>query len=141
MRRHLLFGVILILLFTTLALADGGSVLTFPFENESTDRNLDWLGEGISELMIDRLQSEPGLYVLFRDERLGALGDYYSSLTAADGNVFAISQKGTVTVFSGSNALEVLARNEMGETVMSTPAIVDGRIYLRTEKRLMCFGK
>jgi hypothetical protein len=29
----------------------------------------------------------------------------------------------------------------MGETVMATPAIVDGRIYLRTEKRLMCFGK
>jgi len=79
--------------------------------------------------------------VIFRDERLGALGDYYSSLTAADGNVFAISQRGAVTVFSGSNALEVVARNELGETVMSTPAIVDGRIYLRTEKRLMCFGK
>ena len=79
--------------------------------------------------------------VIYRDERLGALGDYYSSLTAADGNVYAISQKGTVTVFSGSNALEVLARNEMGETVMSTPAIVDGRIYLRTEKRLLCFGQ
>ena len=79
--------------------------------------------------------------VIYRDERLGALGDYYGSLTAADGNVFAISQKGTVVVFSGSSAPEVLARNEMGETVMSTPAIVDGRIYLRTEKRLMCFGK
>jgi outer membrane protein assembly factor BamB len=79
--------------------------------------------------------------VIYRDERLGVLGDYYSSLTAADGNVLAVSQKGTVAVFSGSNALEVLARNEMGETVMSTPAIVDGRIFLRTEKRLMCFGK
>ena len=79
--------------------------------------------------------------IIYRDERLGALGDYYSSLTAADGNVYAISQKGTVTVFGGSKALEVIARNEMGEIVMSTPAIVDGRIYLRTEKRLMCFGK
>ena len=77
----------------------------------------------------------------YRDERLGALGDYYASLTAADGHVFAISQKGTVTVFSGSSAPDVLARNEMGETSMSTPAIVDGRIYLRTEKRLLCFGK
>ena len=79
--------------------------------------------------------------VSYRDERLGALGDYYSSLAAADGHVLAISQKGTVTVFGGSTAPEVLARNEMGETVMSTPAIVDGRIYLRTDKRLMCFGK
>lgn len=79
--------------------------------------------------------------VSYRDERLGALGDYYASLAAADGNVFAISQKGTVTVFNGSNAPEVLARNELGETVMSTPAIVDGKIYVRTDKRLMCFGK
>ena len=79
--------------------------------------------------------------VSYRDERLGALGDYYSSLAAAEGNVIAISQKGTVTVFNGSSTVEVLARNEMGETVMATPAIVDGRIYLRTEKRLLCFGK
>ena len=79
--------------------------------------------------------------VIYRDERLGALGDYYSSLTAADGNVYAISQKGTVTLFNGSSAPEVVAQNEMGESVMSTPAVVDGRIYMRTEKRLMCFGK
>ena len=79
--------------------------------------------------------------IIYRDERLGALGDYYASLAAADGNVYAVSQKGTVTVFSGSNAIEVLARNEMGETVMSTPAIVDGQIFLRTAKRLMCFGR
>ncbi|MFA6543636.1 MAG: PQQ-binding-like beta-propeller repeat protein [Limisphaerales bacterium] len=79
--------------------------------------------------------------IIYRDERLGALGDYYASLAAADGNVYAVSQKGTVTIFSGSNAIEVLARNEMGETVMSTPAIVDGRVFLRTAKRLMCFGR
>ena len=86
---------------------------------------------------LDAKTGEP----VYRDERLGALGDYYASLTAADGNLIAVSQKGTVTVFSGSNAPEVLARNEMSETVMSTPALVDGRIYLRTDKRLMCFGK
>ena len=40
--------------------------------------------------------------VIYRDERLGALGDYYGSLTAADGNVLAVSQKGTITVFGGS---------------------------------------
>jgi len=79
--------------------------------------------------------------VIYRDERLGALGDYYGSLTAADGNVLAVSQKGTITVFGGSSAPEVLARNELGETVMSTPALVDGRIYVRTDKRLFCFGR
>lgn len=48
------------------------TVLVFPFENLSNDRNLDWIGEGIAELMIERLQSEPGIYVFPREQRLGA---------------------------------------------------------------------
>jgi tetratricopeptide (TPR) repeat protein/TolB-like protein len=48
------------------------TVLVFPFENAANDRTLDWLGEGISELMIERLQSEPGLYAFSREERLTA---------------------------------------------------------------------
>ncbi|MBI4475213.1 MAG: hypothetical protein HY646_21295 [Acidobacteria bacterium] len=40
----------------------------FPFENASSDRNLDWIGEGIAELINERLQSE----VFTRDERLAA---------------------------------------------------------------------
>ena len=78
--------------------------------------------------------------VIYRDERLGALGDYYASLTAAEGNVYAISQRGVVTVFSGSGALEVLAHNDLGETVMATPALVDGSLYVRTESKLFRFG-
>ena len=78
--------------------------------------------------------------VIYRDERLGALGDYYASLTAAEGNVYAISQRGVVTVFSGSGALEVLAHNDLGETVMATPALVDGSLYVRTESKLYRFG-
>jgi hypothetical protein len=34
----------------------------------------------------------------------------------------------------------VLARNNMGEQVFATPAILEGRIYLRTEKHLFAFG-
>lgn len=45
-------------------------MLVFPFENLSNDRTLDWIGEGIAELIIARLQPEPGVYVFSRDERL-----------------------------------------------------------------------
>jgi tetratricopeptide (TPR) repeat protein/TolB-like protein len=48
------------------------TVLVFPFENVSSDRTLDWLGEGIAELFFERLQFEPGTYVFSRDERLAA---------------------------------------------------------------------
>jgi len=50
--------------------AEARTILIFPFENVSSDRSLDWLGEGISELFVERLQFEPGTYVFPRDERL-----------------------------------------------------------------------
>src|SRR5262249_50913704 len=57
---------------TTAARADSSTVLVFPFENASNDRTLDWIGEGISELIIARLQTEPGVYTFPREERLAA---------------------------------------------------------------------
>jgi tetratricopeptide (TPR) repeat protein len=52
--------------------ADSSTVLVFPFENLSGDRTLDWIGEGIAELIIARLQAEPAVYVFPREERLAA---------------------------------------------------------------------
>src|SRR6187399_1488657 len=45
------------------------SVLVFAFENQTDDRNLDWIGTGLSELVVERLSSERNLYVFNRDER------------------------------------------------------------------------
>jgi len=56
----------------TAARADTTTILIFPFENLSNDRTLEWIGEGIAELMVSRLQSEAGLDVFSRDERLSA---------------------------------------------------------------------
>ena len=70
MFRHILIVAILTVLGSAQVLADTGSVLVFPFENQSTDRNLDWIGEGIAELIIERLNAEPGLYVMQREDRL-----------------------------------------------------------------------
>jgi tetratricopeptide (TPR) repeat protein/TolB-like protein len=56
----------------TAARADSSTVLVFPFENLSNDRTLDWIGEGIAEIIIGRLQPEPGVYVFAREERLAA---------------------------------------------------------------------
>ncbi|HYR42189.1 MAG TPA: tetratricopeptide repeat protein [Terriglobia bacterium] len=67
-----------ILIYLALALgagqarADSSTVLVFPFENASSDRTLDWIGEGISELIVERLQPEAGVYTFSREERLAA---------------------------------------------------------------------
>jgi hypothetical protein len=34
----------------------------------------------------------------------------------------------------------VLARNELAEPILATPAIVDGKIYVRTLSHLFAFG-
>ena len=47
------------------------ALLVFPFENASRLAKLDWLGEGLSELTIERLASQ-GQFAFPREERLAA---------------------------------------------------------------------
>src|SRR5215469_2089865 len=56
---------------TSTVRADASTVLVLPFENLSNDRTLDWIGEGIAELINQRLQTEPGVYIFSREERIG----------------------------------------------------------------------
>jgi outer membrane protein assembly factor BamB len=72
--------------------------------------------------------------------RLGAPGGYYASPVAAGGRIYAASDAGTVVVFEARDTLEVVARNELEEPILATPAIVDGTIYVRTLSHLYAFG-
>lgn len=85
------------------------------------------------------LDARTGRY-LYQEERLGALGDYYASPVAAAGRICVASQPGTLVIFRAGDTLEVLARNPLDEPVIATPAIADGRLYVRTAERLYCFG-
>lgn len=79
---------------------------------------------------------------LFQGERVDAPGDYYSSAVAADGRIYIASQRGTLVVLdAASDKLNVLARNELGEQVFASPAILEGVVYLRTEKHLYAFKR
>lgn len=79
--------------------------------------------------------------IFYQAERLDAPGDYYSSAIGVNGCIYIASQKGTVVVLDAGDSLKVLARNQLGEQIFATPAILDGRIYLRTEKHLFAFGE
>ena len=74
MRRILIYlaPVLVVLAVAVQARADSATVLVFPFENASNDRTPDWIGEGIAELIVERLQPEAGVYIFSRDERLAA---------------------------------------------------------------------
>jgi outer membrane protein assembly factor BamB len=71
----------------------------------------------------------------------GAVDHYYASPVAADGKVFFVSQAGAVTVLRAGDDPEILSVNELNEESYATPAIADGRVYIRTASTLYCFGK
>lgn len=77
----------------------------------------------------------------YQDERLGALGDYYSSAIAAAGQIYIASQQGVVVVYEAGDELKVRARNKLAEQIFATPGVVDGKLYLRTTAAIYCFGE
>ena len=72
--------------------------------------------------------------------RLDVVGNYYASPVAAGGKICVAAERGTVVVLRSAAKLEVLARNDVGEAILASPAIVGQRLYLRTEKHLWVFG-
>lgn len=73
------------------------------------------------------------------NETLG--GDFTSSPVMINGKIYAINEEGKVFVFAAEPKFKLLARNTMGEQVMATPAVADGRLYIRTRTHLVCIGK
>jgi outer membrane protein assembly factor BamB len=77
--------------------------------------------------------------VNYQEERLGTLGDFYSSPVAAGDYLIAISQAGDAAVWREGATLEVAAVNKLGETVMATPAVIGDTLYVRAERRVYAF--
>lgn len=73
------------------------------------------------------------------EKRLG--GNFFSSPVMIDGKIYAANDAGEVFVFPAEPKFELLAQNSLGETVMATPAVADGRLLLRGSNHLFCFGK
>jgi outer membrane protein assembly factor BamB len=73
-------------------------------------------------------------------ERLGT-GSVSASLVLIDGKIYSITESGTIYVFKASPQFELLSKFDLGEGVMATPAVADGKLYIRTQKHLVCIGK
>jgi len=77
----------------------------------------------------------------FKRGRLrGAVDKYYASPVAADGKVFFVGNSGVVTILKAGPDQEILSVNELDDECFATPAIADGRVYIRTRGMLYCFG-
>jgi outer membrane protein assembly factor BamB len=71
-------------------------------------------------------------------DRLG--GIYSASPVAGDGKVYFFSETGETLVVKAGRRLEVVARNDLGERIVSSPAVSNGRIFIRTDESLIAVG-
>jgi hypothetical protein len=66
-------------------------------------------------------------------------GSFWGSIVAAAGRLYVTTQQGTTVVFAtDKSGWKELASNPLGERSNSTPAIADGRVYVRTFEHLWC---
>lgn len=73
--------------------------------------------------------------------RVGTGGAFSASPVGADGNLYIASEDGEVYVISATPDMKQIAKNDMKEVVMSTPAISDGLIVVRTMGHLYGIGQ
>ena len=64
-----------------------------------------------------------------------------ASLISANGLAYFLSDKGVMTVVKPGPKFEMLAQNQLGEKTDASPAVYDGKFYLRGDQHLYCIGK
>ena len=71
----------------------------------------------------------------------GAIDNYYASPVAADGRIYLASETGKVAVVEAGPAWTVRVVNDLDEPCYATPALSEGRVFVRTARTLYCFGR
>lgn len=66
---------------------------------------------------------------------------FFASPVMIDGKIYAPSMEGDVFVIAADAKYKLLARNTLGERFVSSPAVANGRLYLRGQNHLFCVGK
>lgn len=104
----------------------------------------------VSPLVLDGrmlLVKEGGISTLFETtagrplrgpKRIGNGGGYFASPVYGDGKIYVAGENGNVVVLKNSPDYEQLAVNDLGETVIATPAIAGGRLFFRTRSKILC---
>ena len=68
-------------------------------------------------------------------------GTYSASPVLADGKIYITNEGGMTTVFKTGPTFEVLAENDFDDYCLSSPAISDGQIFIRTTGYLYAIGE
>ncbi len=67
-------------------------------------------------------------------------GTYSASPVLAEGRIYVTNEDGLTTVYSAGPTFEVLAENALDDYCLSSPAMSESQIFLRTTKHLYAIG-
>ncbi len=127
-------------------------------EGKTSSEAVLWSKTGRGSYMPTPLVYGPHLYVLSNDgvldcyelatgaevyrERLPHRGSGFSgSPVAADGKIYLPGEDGDVFVVRAGPKYELLATNALGEILMTTPAISEGLLLIKTQHHLWAIGR
>ena len=68
-------------------------------------------------------------------------GEYRASPVAADGRIYFLNTQDSTTAMAASPKFRRLAENPLDDETLASPAVSEGRIYIRGRKALYCVGK
>ena len=70
--------------------------------------------------------------------RIGRGGSYFASPVSGGGKIYVAGKSGRVTVLEDGPEFKQLADNDMGESIMATPAISEDGLFIRTRTKIYC---
>ncbi len=76
-------------------------------------------------------------HLLWKDRQRGL---YRTSPAIADGVLHITNDRGKTVFYAAADERRELGREELGEPCVTSPAFVDGRIYLRGTNHLFCIA-
>ena len=77
---------------------------------------------------------------VYRQRLGGGRTGFTASPVAANGRIYFTSEDGDVYIVQAGPEFKVLARNQMGEVCMATPAISEGTMFFRTQHHLVAIA-
>ncbi len=73
--------------------------------------------------------------------RIDAGAAFSASPVAMDGMIFCSSEDGDVYVIKAGDQYELLAKNSLGESIMASPAVSGGNMFIRSIGHLFCIQR
>lgn len=68
-------------------------------------------------------------------------GEYKASPVAVEGRLFFLNTEGLCTVVSAAPHFDRLTENPLEDETIASPAVANGRLFIRGKKKLYCIGR